>query len=499
MVHGLTLANLPYPSESYNDGSKMTDVTIPSHNQSSYPMQHSVMVPLKKLMKIQTQCYDYDQFQKSREGEENDVMLTVTSVDGCSDTSSITSKSETSEIDVEMLEESPLESQARKLNSFSPPMIPNNCTLVRGSGVSPVNGINGQIPKQNGNIPPHKNKGRSNTARVQSVDGHILCKICGDKASGFHYGVFSCEGCKGFFRRTVRQKLVYKPCENPKGCLIMRISRNRCQYCRMQRCIMAGMSHEAVRLGRCPKKDKPKKMDFFKLPQNKHGKVDIDKQIRSEQMVLTIHDAFRTALKDCTTAKSASFKHLKMTCENDARKFCSQYVTDMVRFISIFAREIPQFTQMDIDDQKTLIKHCILESIIIHCVSRSPSDCEEEFDCVSKCDSDNEGPLTHLIYDVVTCVKKLKALRLTEVELAIFAAMVLFCADREDLKCSDVLEKMEIELYLALKCQFLLNHTDSTSNLFPKIVEIICSIRAITTLYMDDIMNSKVEVDDTNC
>lgn len=49
---------------------------------------------------------------------------------------------------------------------------------------------------------------------------------------------------QGFFRRTVRQKLVYKPCENPKGCLIMRISRNRCQYCRMQRCIMAGMSHE---------------------------------------------------------------------------------------------------------------------------------------------------------------------------------------------------------------------------------------------------------------
>lgn len=161
-------------------------------------MQHSVMVPLKKLLKIQTQCYDYDQFHKSREGEENDVMLTVTSVDGCSDTSSITSKSETSEIDVEMLEESPLESQARKLNSLSPPVIPKNCTLIRESGLCPVNGINGQIPKQNGNI-PHKNKGRSNTAKVQSIDGHILCKICGDKASGFHYGVFSCEGCKGFF------------------------------------------------------------------------------------------------------------------------------------------------------------------------------------------------------------------------------------------------------------------------------------------------------------
>lgn len=49
---------------------------------------------------------------------------------------------------------------------------------------------------------------------------------------------------QGFFRRTVRQNMIYKPCDNPKGCLIMRISRNRCQYCRMRKCLAVGMSHE---------------------------------------------------------------------------------------------------------------------------------------------------------------------------------------------------------------------------------------------------------------
>ncbi|MEQ2212151.1 hypothetical protein XENOCAPTIV_026222, partial [Xenoophorus captivus] len=65
----------------------------------------------------------------------------------------------------------------------------------------------------------------------------LLCKVCGDVASGFHYGVHACEGCKGFFRRSIQQNIQYKKCLKMENCTIMRINRNRCQQCRFKKCL----------------------------------------------------------------------------------------------------------------------------------------------------------------------------------------------------------------------------------------------------------------------
>ncbi|XP_058862639.1 nuclear receptor subfamily 1 group D member 1 isoform X2 [Acipenser ruthenus] len=84
----------------------------------------------------------------------------------------------------------------------------------------------------------------------------LLCKVCGDVASGFHYGVHACEGCKGFFRRSIQQNIQYKKCLKNESCSIMRINRNRCQHCRFKKCLSVGMSRDAVRFGRIPKREK---------------------------------------------------------------------------------------------------------------------------------------------------------------------------------------------------------------------------------------------------
>ena len=60
---------------------------------------------------------------------------------------------------------------------------------------------------------------------------------------GRHYGAKSCEGCKGFFKRSIRKKLVYT-CRGSRDCFVNKTHRNRCQYCRLQKCVMMGMKSD---------------------------------------------------------------------------------------------------------------------------------------------------------------------------------------------------------------------------------------------------------------
>ncbi|XP_052250122.1 orphan steroid hormone receptor 2-like isoform X1 [Dreissena polymorpha] len=77
------------------------------------------------------------------------------------------------------------------------------------------------------------------------------CLVCGDRASGRHYGVISCEGCKGFFKRSIRKQLGYA-CRGNKDCSVTKPNRNRCQYCRLQKCLSIGMRSESVQQERKP-------------------------------------------------------------------------------------------------------------------------------------------------------------------------------------------------------------------------------------------------------
>ncbi|KRY55650.1 Nuclear hormone receptor family member nhr-41, partial [Trichinella britovi] len=87
-------------------------------------------------------------------------------------------------------------------------------------------------------------------SHLRDTNNAELCVVCGDKASGRHYGATSCEGCKGFFKRSIRKKIGYV-CRGSRDCPVTKFHRNRCQYCRLKKCLAMGMRSECKTTVRC--------------------------------------------------------------------------------------------------------------------------------------------------------------------------------------------------------------------------------------------------------
>ena len=77
-----------------------------------------------------------------------------------------------------------------------------------------------------------------------------LCRVCDEKAAGFHFGAFTCEGCKSFFGRFCNNQTVIPECKNNYVCVIDKRNRTSCKACRLKKCLSVGMSKSGCRYGR---------------------------------------------------------------------------------------------------------------------------------------------------------------------------------------------------------------------------------------------------------
>ncbi|XP_075225685.1 uncharacterized protein LOC142326839 [Lycorma delicatula] len=77
-----------------------------------------------------------------------------------------------------------------------------------------------------------------------------LCRVCGEPAAGFHFGAFTCEGCKSFFGRTYNNINSISECKNNGECVINKKNRTSCKACRLRKCLLVGMSKSGSRYGR---------------------------------------------------------------------------------------------------------------------------------------------------------------------------------------------------------------------------------------------------------
>uniref|UniRef100_A0A915CKD6 NR LBD domain-containing protein n=2 Tax=Parascaris univalens TaxID=6257 RepID=A0A915CKD6_PARUN len=87
------------------------------------------------------------------------------------------------------------------------------------------------------------------------------CAVCGDSPAKIHYGVFACFGCKGFFRRAVKDGCNRYVCRYDRKCNVDKYERNSCRYCRFRRCLQVGMNPQSVR----PDRDQTGKQRIARL------------------------------------------------------------------------------------------------------------------------------------------------------------------------------------------------------------------------------------------
>ncbi|KAM9428454.1 retinoic acid receptor RXR-gamma-A-like isoform 2-T2 [Salvelinus alpinus] len=171
-----------------------------------------------------------------------------------------------------------------------------------------------------------------------SMSKHI-CAICGDRSSGKHYGVYSCEGCKGFFKRTIRKDLSYT-CRDSKQCLIDKRQRNRCQYCRYQKCLAMGMKREAVQEERQRGREKS------------DNEVESTSSFNEDMPVEKILDA-ELAIEPKTEAyMEASAGNSK----NDPVTNICQAADKQLFTLVEWAKRIPHFSELPLDDQVILLR-----------------------------------------------------------------------------------------------------------------------------------------------
>ncbi|XP_031440344.1 hepatocyte nuclear factor 4-gamma isoform X2 [Clupea harengus] len=177
------------------------------------------------------------------------------------------------------------------------------------------------------------------------------CAICGDKATGKHYGASSCDGCKGFFRRSIRKSHVYS-CRFNRQCVVDKDKRNQCRFCRLHKCFRAGMKKEAVQNERDRISSRRNIQETNDLP-------PITLLAQAEALSQQINVVNPTAPPDVLEKKSATITDV---CES-----MKQQLLVLVEW----AKYIPAFSELPLDDQVSLLRAHAGEHLLLGVAKRS--------------------------------------------------------------------------------------------------------------------------------
>uniref|UniRef100_A0A8C8DHP4 Retinoic acid receptor beta n=1 Tax=Oryzias sinensis TaxID=183150 RepID=A0A8C8DHP4_9TELE len=315
------------------------------------------------------------------------------------------------------------------------------------------------------------------------------CFVCQDKSSGYHYGVSACEGCKGFFRRSIQKNMVYT-CHRDKNCIINKVTRNRCQYCRLQKCFAVGMSKESVRNDRNKKKKESPKLELAESYELSAEQETIIEKIRKAHQ-----ETFPSLCQLGKYTTNSSADHRVRLDLGLWDKF-SELATKCIIKIVEFAKRVPGFTALTIADQITLLKAACLDILILRiCTRYTPDQDTMTFSdglTLNRTQMHNAGfgPLTDLVF---TFANQLLPMEMDDTETGLLSAICLISGDRQDLEEPSKVDQLQEPLLEALKI-YVRRRRPSKPHMFPKTLMKITDLRSISAKGAERVISLKMEI-----
>ncbi|XP_076013344.1 thyroid hormone receptor beta isoform X3 [Genypterus blacodes] len=366
-------------------------------------------------------------------------------------------------------------------------------------------------------------QGRRKKGYIPSyLDKDELCVVCGDKATGYHYRCITCEGCKGFFRRTIQKNLnpTYA-CKFDAKCIIDKVTRNQCQECRFKKCIAVGMATDLVL-------DDSKRLAKRKLIE------DNRKRRQKEERQKTVWDRLEPTQEEWDLIRMVTDAHMATNAQGNhwkqKRKFLSaagvketkgeeigqasvvnapegnkvdieafsqftKIITPAITRVVDFAKKLPMFCELPCEDQIILLKGCCMEIMSLRAAVRYDPESEtltlngEMAVTRGQLKNGGLGVVSDAIFDLGM---SLSSFNLDDSEVALLQAVILLSSDRPGLSSVERIERCQEEFLLAFE-HYINYRKHKVAHFWPKLLMKVTDLRMIGACHASRFLHMKVE------
>ncbi|XP_076987104.1 oxysterols receptor LXR-beta [Tamandua tetradactyla] len=369
--------------------------------------------------------------------------------------------------------------------------------------------------------------------------GHELCRVCGDKASGFHYNVLSCEGCKGFFRRSVvRGGAGRYACRGGGTCQMDAFMRRKCQQCRLRKCKEAGMREQCVLSEEQIRKKKIRKQQLQQQQQQQQSPVGPGGSSSSSSSSSSAPGSgaspggSEASSQGCgegegvqlTAAQELMIQQLvaaQLQCNKrsfsdqpkvtpwplgadpqsrDARQQRFAHFTELaiisVQEIVDFAKQVPGFMQLGREDQIALLKASTIEIMLLETARRY----NHETECItflkdftySKDDFHRAGLQVEFINPIFEFSRAMRRLGLDDAEYALLIAINIFSADRPNVQEPSRVEALQQPYVEALLSYTRIKRPQDQLR-FPRMLMKLVSLRTLSSVHSEQVFALRLQ------